>query len=95
MYSCVLCYQQGRVNSNSLSLTEGERECKRSYFRGCIPNSLRIILLTYNYSFCLIFQPCREVIIDYLKDHLLIIMGIAFGLAVIEVPVYTIKIFSS
>lgn len=29
--------------------------------------------------------PCREVIIEYLKDHLLIIMGIAFGLAVIEI----------
>uniref|UniRef100_A0A8D0EWR7 Tetraspanin 8 n=1 Tax=Strix occidentalis caurina TaxID=311401 RepID=A0A8D0EWR7_STROC len=39
--------------------------------------------------------PCGDVIIKYLKDHLLIIMGIAFGLAVIEVPVYTIKIFSS
>uniref|UniRef100_A0A663F161 Tetraspanin 8 n=1 Tax=Aquila chrysaetos chrysaetos TaxID=223781 RepID=A0A663F161_AQUCH len=39
--------------------------------------------------------PCGEVIVKYLKDHLLIIMGIAFGLAVIEVPVYTIKIFSS
>uniref|UniRef100_A0A8B9MHK3 Tetraspanin 8 n=1 Tax=Accipiter nisus TaxID=211598 RepID=A0A8B9MHK3_9AVES len=39
--------------------------------------------------------PCGEVVVKYLKDHLLIIMGIAFGLAVIEVPVYTIKIFSS
>ncbi|KAM6419832.1 tetraspanin-8 [Pluvialis apricaria] len=29
--------------------------------------------------------PCREVIMEYLKDHLLIIMGIAFGLAVIEI----------
>lgn len=31
----------------------------------------------------------------YVKDSLAIIMGIAFGLAVIEVPVYTAKIFSS
>ncbi|XP_074428746.1 tetraspanin-8 [Larus michahellis] len=29
--------------------------------------------------------PCKEVITEYLKDHLLIIMGIAFGLAVIEI----------
>ncbi|NXA20829.1 TSN8 protein, partial [Ibidorhyncha struthersii] len=29
--------------------------------------------------------PCKEVIVKYLKDHLLIIMGIAFGLAVIEI----------
>ncbi|XP_008939660.1 PREDICTED: tetraspanin-8 [Merops nubicus] len=29
--------------------------------------------------------PCGDVIIKYLKDHLLIIMGIAFGLAVIEI----------
>ncbi|XP_052630533.1 tetraspanin-8 [Harpia harpyja] len=29
--------------------------------------------------------PCGEVIVKYLKDHLLIIMGIAFGLAVIEI----------
>ncbi|NWQ69652.1 TSN8 protein, partial [Neopipo cinnamomea] len=29
--------------------------------------------------------PCGEVIIKYIKDHLVIIMGIAFGLAVIEV----------
>ncbi|NXY87517.1 TSN8 protein, partial [Alcedo cyanopectus] len=29
--------------------------------------------------------PCGEVISKYLKDHLLIIMGIAFGLAVIEI----------
>ncbi|XP_075010919.1 tetraspanin-8 [Calonectris borealis] len=29
--------------------------------------------------------PCGEVIIEYLEDHLLIIMGIAFGLAVIEI----------
>ncbi|KFW11990.1 Tetraspanin-8 [Fulmarus glacialis] len=41
---------------------------------------------------CTIFQgryvyktPCGEVIIEYLEDHLLIIMGIAFGLAVIEI----------
>ncbi|NWQ87735.1 TSN8 protein, partial [Burhinus bistriatus] len=43
-------------------------------------------------NLCTIFQgryvyktPCREVIMEYLKDHLLIIMGIAFGLAVIEI----------
>ncbi|KGL95549.1 Tetraspanin-8 [Charadrius vociferus] len=29
--------------------------------------------------------PCKEVIMEFLKDHLLIIMGIAFGLAVIEI----------
>ncbi|KAM6386762.1 tetraspanin-8 [Alca torda] len=29
--------------------------------------------------------PCKEVIMEYLKDHLLIIIGIAFGLAVIEI----------
>ncbi|NXU24324.1 TSN8 protein, partial [Thalassarche chlororhynchos] len=29
--------------------------------------------------------PCVEVIVEYLEDHLLIIMGIAFGLAVIEI----------
>ncbi|XP_071406057.1 tetraspanin-8 [Pithys albifrons albifrons] len=29
--------------------------------------------------------PCGEVIIKYLKDHLVIIMGIAFGLAVVEI----------
>ncbi|XP_054657366.1 tetraspanin-8 [Grus americana] len=41
---------------------------------------------------CTVFQgryiyktPCGDVIIKYLKDHLLIIMGIAFGLAVIEI----------
>ncbi|XP_009461466.1 PREDICTED: tetraspanin-8 [Nipponia nippon] len=30
-------------------------------------------------------EPCGNVIADYLKDHLLIIMGIAFGLAIIEI----------
>ncbi|NXL97375.1 TSN8 protein, partial [Tyrannus savana] len=30
-------------------------------------------------------KPCGEVIVKYIKDHLVIIMGIAFGLAVIEV----------
>ncbi|XP_051488591.1 tetraspanin-8 [Apus apus] len=30
-------------------------------------------------------RPCGKVIVKYLKDHLLIIMGIAFGLAVIEI----------
>ncbi|XP_074936909.1 tetraspanin-8 [Phalacrocorax aristotelis] len=30
-------------------------------------------------------RPCGGVVIEYLKDHLLIIMGIAFGLAVIEI----------
>ncbi|KFP45701.1 Tetraspanin-8 [Chlamydotis macqueenii] len=41
---------------------------------------------------CMFFQgryvyktPCGKVIVKYLKDHLLIIMGIAFGLAVIEI----------
>lgn len=41
---------------------------------------------------CTMFQgryiyktPCGDVIIQYLEDHLLIIMGIAFGLAVIEI----------
>ncbi|XP_050180958.1 tetraspanin-8 [Myiozetetes cayanensis] len=29
--------------------------------------------------------PCGEVIVKYIKDHLVIIMGIAFGLAVIEI----------
>lgn len=29
------------------------------------------------------------------KDSLAIVMGIAFGLAVVEVPVYTVKILSS
>lgn len=29
-----------------------------------------------------------------IKDNLVIIMGIAFGLAVVEVPVYTVKILS-
>ncbi|KAM9292461.1 tetraspanin-8 [Morus bassanus] len=29
-------------------------------------------------------RPCGTVIIEYLKDHLLVIVGIAFGLAVIE-----------
>lgn len=29
------------------------------------------------------------------KDNLAIVMGIAFGLAVVEVPVYTVKILSS
>ncbi|KFV53821.1 Tetraspanin-8 [Gavia stellata] len=29
--------------------------------------------------------PCGDVIIEYLKHHLLIIMGIAFGLAIIEI----------
>ncbi|NWV86520.1 TSN8 protein, partial [Dasyornis broadbenti] len=30
-------------------------------------------------------RPCGEVIVKYLQDHLIIIMGIAFGLAVVEV----------
>ncbi|KFP53124.1 Tetraspanin-8 [Cathartes aura] len=30
-------------------------------------------------------RPCGEVIVEYLKEHLLIIMGIAFGLAVVEI----------
>ncbi|NXL11892.1 TSN8 protein, partial [Mesembrinibis cayennensis] len=30
-------------------------------------------------------QPCGHVIAEYVEDHLLIIMGIAFGLAVIEI----------
>ncbi|NXS67969.1 TSN8 protein, partial [Pandion haliaetus] len=29
--------------------------------------------------------PCGDVIVEYFKDHLLIIMGIAFGLAIIEI----------
>ncbi|KAM6090545.1 tetraspanin-8 [Theristicus caerulescens] len=43
-------------------------------------------------SHCIMFQgrlvynqPCGHVIAEYLEDHLLIIMGIAFGLAVIEI----------
>nr|XP_009929866.1 PREDICTED: tetraspanin-8 [Opisthocomus hoazin] len=41
---------------------------------------------------CTVFQgryiykrPCADVIEEYMKDHLLIIMGIAFGLAVVEI----------
>ncbi|XP_009489798.1 tetraspanin-8 [Pelecanus crispus] len=30
-------------------------------------------------------QPCGKVVMEYLKDHLLIIMGMAFGLAVVEI----------
>uniref|UniRef100_A0A8C6NAF4 Tetraspanin n=1 Tax=Melopsittacus undulatus TaxID=13146 RepID=A0A8C6NAF4_MELUD len=52
-------------------------------------------LCTYYQDRYVYKNPCGDVIIDYLKSHLLIIMGIAFGLAVIEVPVQTIKIFSS
>ncbi|XP_009981308.1 PREDICTED: tetraspanin-8 [Tauraco erythrolophus] len=29
--------------------------------------------------------PCGDVILEYIKDHLLIVVGIAFGLAVIEI----------
>ncbi|NXP58191.1 TSN8 protein, partial [Chloropsis cyanopogon] len=40
-------------------------------------------------------KTCGEVIIQQVKDNLVIIMGIAFGLAAVEVPVYTVKILSS
>ncbi|RLW06452.1 hypothetical protein DV515_00004510 [Chloebia gouldiae] len=40
-------------------------------------------------------KSCGELIIQQIKDHLVIIMGIAFGLAVVEVPVYTVKILNS
>ncbi|XP_057285480.1 tetraspanin-8 [Pezoporus wallicus] len=42
-------------------------------------------LCTYYQGRYVYKNPCGDVIIDYLKDHLLIIMGIAFGLAVIEI----------
>ncbi|NWS39747.1 TSN8 protein, partial [Probosciger aterrimus] len=42
-------------------------------------------LCTYYQGRYIYKNPCGDVIIDYLKDHLLIIMGIAFGLAVIEI----------
>ncbi|KQK76814.1 hypothetical protein AAES_133351 [Amazona aestiva] len=41
-------------------------------------------LCTYYQGRYVYKNPCGDVIINYLKDHLLIIMGIAFGLAVIE-----------
>ncbi|NWU95081.1 TSN8 protein, partial [Upupa epops] len=40
---------------------------------------------TYSQGRYVYKTPCGDVIIKYLKDHLLIIMGIAFGLAVIEI----------
>ncbi|XP_065525053.1 tetraspanin-8 [Lathamus discolor] len=42
-------------------------------------------LCTYYQGRYVYKNPCGDVIIDYLKDHLLIIMGIAFGLAIIEI----------
>ncbi|KAM9578206.1 tetraspanin-8 [Guaruba guarouba] len=42
-------------------------------------------LCTYYQGKYVYKNPCGDVIINYLKDHLLIIMGIAFGLAVIEI----------
>ncbi|XP_030336678.1 tetraspanin-8 [Strigops habroptila] len=42
-------------------------------------------LCTYYQGRYVYKTPCGDVIIEYLKDHLLIIMGIAFGLAVIEI----------
>ncbi|XP_068023548.1 tetraspanin-8 [Melanerpes formicivorus] len=42
-------------------------------------------LCTYYQDRYIYKKTCGEVIIKYLKDHLLIIMGIAFGLAVVEI----------
>ncbi|XP_061223977.1 tetraspanin-8 [Neopsephotus bourkii] len=42
-------------------------------------------LCTYYQGRYVYKNPCGDVIINYLKGHLLIIMGIAFGLAVIEI----------
>lgn len=67
---------------------------ERRYFRGNASNNLRIILFTYGSLFGFIFQPCKTVILNFLQTNMDIIMGIAFGMAVIEVPVYTIKVFS-
>uniref|UniRef100_K7G6N1 Tetraspanin n=1 Tax=Pelodiscus sinensis TaxID=13735 RepID=K7G6N1_PELSI len=39
-------------------------------------------------------KPCGSVIIEFFKNHMIILMGIAFGLAVVEVSVQTIEIFS-
>ncbi|KAM6425343.1 tetraspanin-8 [Rhynochetos jubatus] len=42
-------------------------------------------LCTFSQGRYIYKNTCGDVIIDYLEDHLLIIMGIAFGLAVIEI----------
>eukprot|EP00075_Anas_platyrhynchos_P022128 XP_027311381.1 tetraspanin-8 isoform X2 [Anas platyrhynchos] len=52
---------------------------------GCDPKGEEANLCTsYNRKY--VYKTvCREVIIKYVQDHMLIIMGIAFGLAVIEI----------
>ncbi|XP_032060914.1 tetraspanin-8 [Aythya fuligula] len=52
---------------------------------GCDPNGEEANLcVSYNRRY--VYKTvCREVIIKYVQDHMLIIMGIAFGLAVIEI----------
>ncbi|KFV78604.1 Tetraspanin-8 [Struthio camelus australis] len=42
-------------------------------------------LCTYVQGRYIYKTPCGELIIKYLKDHMVILMGIAFGLAVIEI----------
>uniref|UniRef100_A0A8B9S3R1 Tetraspanin 8 n=1 Tax=Apteryx owenii TaxID=8824 RepID=A0A8B9S3R1_APTOW len=61
-----------------------EREVIKMYQRA------RVVFIHPVSSICPCFIlriiiPCGELIINYLKDHMIIIMGIAFGLAVIEI----------
>uniref|UniRef100_A0A8C3C0T0 Tetraspanin n=1 Tax=Cairina moschata TaxID=8855 RepID=A0A8C3C0T0_CAIMO len=52
---------------------------------GCEPTGEEANLCVYYKNKYVYKTVCKEVIIKYLQDHMLIIMGIAFGLAVIEI----------
>ncbi|XP_009644563.1 tetraspanin-8 [Egretta garzetta] len=62
---------------NFFTLSENICKCERS-----LESTQLCALFKGRYVYV---KPCGEVIINYLKNHLLIIMGIAFGLAVIEI----------
>ncbi|NWW47093.1 TSN8 protein, partial [Pedionomus torquatus] len=49
-----------------------------------IENPLPDLCIMYDNTY-VYKKPCREVIVEYISSHLLTIMGIAFGLAVIEI----------
>ncbi|XP_035171086.1 tetraspanin-8 [Oxyura jamaicensis] len=51
----------------------------------CEPKGEEANLCVYSNKILVYKRGCKEVIIKYLQDHMLIIMGIAFGLAVIEI----------
>ncbi|XP_005242107.1 tetraspanin-8 [Falco biarmicus] len=64
---------------NNFQALGGNKICE------CEPEDRESDLCTYFKGKYIFKKPCGDVIIEFLEDHLLIITGIAFGLAVIEI----------